>query len=52
MKRLAISLIVGLALAAANSAEAASLGKQLVDLESHIKWSAVGKRAAKAGWLS
>ena len=42
MKMLRISLLVlGLAIAAATTAKAASLGKQLVDLESHIKWSAV-----------
>ena len=42
MKRLAISLIVlGLTIAAANSAKASTLGRQLVELESHIQWSAV-----------
>ena len=42
MKVLRISLIVlGLATALANSAKAGPLGRELVDLESHIKWSAV-----------
>jgi len=33
--------VLGLAMAVATTAGAASLNKQLVDLESHIKWSAV-----------
>ena len=55
MKLLRISLIVlGLAIALANSATAASLVKQLVDLESHIKWSAVDKawRERRPDWIN
>jgi hypothetical protein len=41
MKRFAI-LLTAVALASATgSAAAASLGRQLLDLESHIQWSAV-----------
>lgn len=54
MKRLRLSLIaLGAVIALASTAAAASLGKQLVDLESHIKWSAVDEawKNLRDNWL-
>src|SRR3954470_19791367 len=54
MKRIAIFLVamvtVGLT---ANVARAGSLGRQLVDLESHIKWDAVENawKGLRAEWM-
>ena len=54
MKRLRTSLMaVGIILAMASIAQAGSLGRQLVDLESHIKWSAVDSawRGLRDSWV-
>jgi hypothetical protein len=52
--RLAALLMVGAAVSfMARAAEAAPLGRQLVDLESHIKWSAVDNawKNMRARWV-
>ena len=53
--RLAALLIVAIAISfRANAAEAAPLGKSLVELESHIKWSAVDNawKNMRPRWLA
>jgi hypothetical protein len=48
---LIVAVVVGLR---ANAAEAAPLGRQLVELESHIKWSAVDNawKGIRARWVA
>jgi hypothetical protein len=55
MKKLTVLLsALGKALIAANPAAAAASGKQLVELESHIKWSAVDNawKNLRPNWLT